>query len=403
MTWKTVKFGEVCRLINGKAFKPSDWSDNGLPIIRIQNLNDPAKGFNYWNGPLDRQVHVENGDVLLAWSGTPGTSFGAHLWNGPIAVLNQHIFLVELDPSRISKAWAVSAVNYRLIKLIDQAHGGVGLQHVTKPMVENLEIPLPPLDEQKRIAGVLNKADALRQKRRLALQKLDTLLQSVFLEMFGDPETNLREFEMKRLEDLTTNITDGKHGDCRPAEDSGYYFVSVKDIKNGRIEYRNARQIEREDFLEVNRRTKLEAGDVLITNSGTIGKTAVAQSSPETSRTTFQKSVAIVKPIRENLEPNYLKSSLDFCVSRLSRQASGSSQKNLLLGQLRDLMICVPPIELQNEFAARQCAIERHRVLGARSLDELEVLFQSIQVKAFSGELFSQGTGHTACQQTSHS
>lgn len=77
--WQVVRLGEVAQLVNGDAYKDSDWSDRGTPIIRIQNLNHPSKPFNYWAGPLNDRVVVESGDVLLAWSGTPGTSFGAHL------------------------------------------------------------------------------------------------------------------------------------------------------------------------------------------------------------------------------------------------------------------------------------------------------------------------------------
>ena len=83
MSWGTKSLGDFCKLVNGKAFKADDWSESGLPIIRIQNLNDATKPFNHWDGGLDRQVHVQEGDLLIAWSGTPGTSFGAHIWAGP--------------------------------------------------------------------------------------------------------------------------------------------------------------------------------------------------------------------------------------------------------------------------------------------------------------------------------
>jgi type I restriction enzyme S subunit len=185
-SFPTVRFGEVCKLVNGKAFKPEDWSERGHPIIRIQNLNDPSKPFNFWAGSLDRQVRVKPYDVLLAWSGTPGTSFGAHIWRGGPGILNQHIFRVELDHRRITKEWCVLAVNFRLNRLIEQAHGGVGLKHVTRGMVDNLEIPLPAFDEQRRIAAILERVTDLRQKRQQALMRLITLGPAIFAEMFGD-------------------------------------------------------------------------------------------------------------------------------------------------------------------------------------------------------------------------
>src|SRR5579871_4162261 len=95
--WKKAALGDICRLINGRAFKPADWAQAGTPIIRIQNLNDRSKPFNYYAGSYDARHHVKTGDVLLSWSGTPGTSFGCFIWDREPGVLNQHIFRVEVD------------------------------------------------------------------------------------------------------------------------------------------------------------------------------------------------------------------------------------------------------------------------------------------------------------------
>jgi len=154
--WRWVKLGQLCGFVNGDAYKPTDWSSTGVPIIRIQNLNDASKPFNYWAGSLRNRVVVDEGDILLAWSGTPGTSFGAHIWERGQSVLNQHIFRVDFKINEIAAEWFVFAVNHQLDFLIRKAHGGVGLRHVKKNEVESLEIPLPPLYEQKRIAAILN-------------------------------------------------------------------------------------------------------------------------------------------------------------------------------------------------------------------------------------------------------
>lgn len=154
--WQWVRLGNLCRLVNGNAYKESDWSRQGIPIIRIQNLNDASKPFNYWSGGIQGRVAVKPGNVLLAWSGTPGTSFGAHKWERGFGVLNQHIFRVDFKDGEILSDWAVRAINFQLDILIGKAHGGVGLRHVTKGEVESLEIPLPPLAEQRRIATILN-------------------------------------------------------------------------------------------------------------------------------------------------------------------------------------------------------------------------------------------------------
>jgi len=169
--WRWVRLGEVVQLINGKAFRPSEWSDTGLPIIRIQNLNDPNKPFNYCNFKVPRKYIIDNGDILLSWSGTPGTSFGAHKWNRGKGVLNQHIFKVIFKKEwEVNKDYFVYSVNHKLNELIQKAHGGVGLQHVTKKKIQELQIPLPSLPEQKRIIAYLG---TIQQKAQ-ALQKLQT-------------------------------------------------------------------------------------------------------------------------------------------------------------------------------------------------------------------------------------
>src|SRR5438445_8644369 len=100
--WETVKIGALCDLKNGRAFKPSEWTADGLKIVRIQNLNDPAAPYNHYSGQVRDRFMIDTGDLLFAWSGTPGTSFGAHIWGGGKAVLNQHIFKVDFDETVIS-------------------------------------------------------------------------------------------------------------------------------------------------------------------------------------------------------------------------------------------------------------------------------------------------------------
>ena len=137
------------------------------------------------------------------------------------------------------------------------------------------------------------------------------------------------------LAKLALNITDGKHGDCRNEEGSGYYFISCKDITDGNIHYENARQITKNDFLDSHKRTLLEPNDILITNSGTIGRMAFVKDNPLTYRTTFQKSVAIVKPDENKISSQYLYYLLQYCVGDFVNQSNGAAQKNLLLSTMR--------------------------------------------------------------------
>lgn len=143
----------------------------------------------------------------------------------------------------------------------------------------------------------------------------------------------------RTLQELCLNITDGKHGDCENEENSGYYFISCKDIFDGQINYKNARQITKADFEETHKRTMLEVDDILLTNSGTIGRMAFVTDREATTKTTFQKSVAIIKPDKQKVLPRYLYYQLQNCVPQFINSSNGSAQKNLLLSTMRTFQI----------------------------------------------------------------
>lgn len=161
--WEKVKIGDLCDLYNGKVFKPSDWEkeeSGGLPIIRIQNLNNDKSEFNYYSGKIDKQVIVNNGDLLFSWSGSRGTSFGPHIWKGQKAILNQHIFKV-VHKNNILKEFFYLMLKDAVKEVEENLHGGVGLVHITKGNLERIEITLPPLDIQKQIVEKIEAERAL--------------------------------------------------------------------------------------------------------------------------------------------------------------------------------------------------------------------------------------------------
>ena len=155
--WPKVRVGDLCQSINGRAFKSTEWAKQGLPIIRIQNLNRKDASFNYFEGTVDEKILVRSGDLLFAWSGTPGTSFGAHIWRGPDAALNQHIFKLRFDPLRVDAKYFYYALNRNVAGYIDTAQGGVGLAHVTKSKFENSVVSLPELRVQREVVAELEK------------------------------------------------------------------------------------------------------------------------------------------------------------------------------------------------------------------------------------------------------
>lgn len=174
--WAEVKIGTLFLLNNGRAFKASEWADSGLPIVRIQNLNNSKASFNFFNGEVEESYYLKGGELLFAWSGTPGTSFGAHIWQERKAVLNQHIFRLEFDESLLDKRFLRYAINQKLDELIDVAQGAVGLRHITKSNFENTCINIAPLNEQRRIA---NQLDKLLDKVKINQQRIDRIIKSI--------------------------------------------------------------------------------------------------------------------------------------------------------------------------------------------------------------------------------
>ena len=186
------------------------------------------------------------------------------------------------------------------------------------------------------------------------------------------------EWREHSLGELCSLITDGKHGDCRNEAGSGYYFLSVKDVFGDRMVYDNARQILESDFAETHRRTNLEPGDILFTNTGTIGRMAIAPDDPRTARTTFQKSVAILKPKREIVLSRFLYFALRFDNARLSDFAAGTTQKNLLLKDLRAFKIRIPLLAEQKAIAAVLGALDDKIELNRRMNATLEAMARAL-------------------------
>lgn len=153
--WKLVRVSECLKLQNGYAFKPEQWSKRGDPIVRIQNLNNPEAPFNFFDGELPDKFRAETGDLFFAWSGTPGTSFGAHVWKRGPAWINQHIFRVDFSEEDFDRDFLRLALNFNLDSYISQAQGGVGLAHITKAKLNNSELVVPPLKDQRSIAQTI--------------------------------------------------------------------------------------------------------------------------------------------------------------------------------------------------------------------------------------------------------
>ena len=174
-----IKLGDVATYINGYAFKPEDRGEEGLPIIRIQDLTGNAYDLGFYNGEYPEKIEINDGDVLISWS----ASLGVYVWNRGKALLNQHIFKVMFDKAEIDKNYFVYAVRQKLDEMGRKTHGAT-MKHIVKKDFDATQIPYPSLEEQSEIATNLDKVSNVIENRKQELQLLDNLIKARFVDLF---------------------------------------------------------------------------------------------------------------------------------------------------------------------------------------------------------------------------
>lgn len=177
MSKRMIKLGDIATYINGYAFKPEDRGESGLPIIRIQDLTGNAYNLGFYNGDYPMKIEINNGDILISWS----ASLGVYVWNKGKALLNQHIFKVVFNKVDIDKKYFVYAVRQKLAEMERKTHGAT-MKHITKKDFDTTWIPYPPIEEQTRISGVLDKIEELIGARKQELELLDISVKSRYSE-----------------------------------------------------------------------------------------------------------------------------------------------------------------------------------------------------------------------------
>lgn len=242
--WLHKTVGDICHFVNGNGFKSSEWDNKGLPIIRIQNLNGSAD-FNYFNGEIKEKWLVNTGDILFAWAGTKGVSFGAKRWLGPQGVLNQHIFRVEplVD---VDKEWLYLALLKVTQRVEEMAHGfKATLLHVQKGDITDQVINIPPLPEQNKIAQILSTWDqAIATTERLldlARQQKKALMQQLLTGKKRLLDKNGVRFNQawakKPLDKLGEVISGLTYSPADVTDESGTLVLRSSNIKNGCLSF----------------------------------------------------------------------------------------------------------------------------------------------------------------------
>jgi len=293
----------------------------------------------------------------------------------------------NIEPSYLRHYLMSNEFNAKFLKTIKGIGGS--LMRADPKQVARFNINLPPLDQQKKIAAILDAADAYRQKTKALIEKYDELTQSLFLDMFGDPVTNPKGWEVKTLNNVCSKITDGTHHSPTPQE-SGYPYVTAKHVKPFRLNFLSKPSyVSKDAHTEIYKRCTPELGDVLYIKDG--ATTGIACVNTFDEPISMLSSLALLKPGNEvnNQYLCYWLNHKGIKQKLISEFMSGAAIKRFTLKKINSFKLMIPNIELQNQFAERVQAIEEQKAQAQASLAQAEDLFNSLLQRAFKGELTS--------------
>ena len=372
------RLGDIATYINGFAFKPTDWSDTGLPIIRIQDLTGNSYQANRYNGKYDSKYEVLDGDVLISWS----ASLGVYVWHGETALLNQHIFKVVFNKVEVDKNFFIHQVQEILEKARLEAHGAT-MKHLTKPVFDSLPFYLPSIEEQKKIAGKLDKICDLITLRKQQLSKLDELVKSRFIELFGDPVSNPLGWEKKSLKEVCIKLNDGTHFSPESFETGEYKYVTAKNIKMSGFDFTNITYVPEEVHRPIYERCNPELGDVLYIKDGVT--TGIAMVNTLDEEFTLLSSVALLKQDRRIMNGYFLTALLnnENMYTDIRSNMGGAAITRLTIAKLNGIQVILPPMELQNQFAAFVEQTDKSKLAIQQSLEKLETLKKALMQQYF--------------------
>ena len=262
---------------------------------------------------------------------------------------------------------------------------GASYPAVSHRIIFESRLPLPPLEEQRRIADVLDRAEALRAKRRVALAQVDSLTQSIFLDLFGDPLANNSNHKHVKFGSVARRITYGFTSPMKHLDD-GIPIITAKNVQDGFIDFESVHYANQSEFDALTAKSKPESGDVLITKDGTIGRCAMVETSTPFC---INQSVALVQPVLDQVRPSYMVAylSTNGVQNVMKNMGKGNALAHLQITELAEVTMPLPPISLQDDFARCCAGVTKLKVTHQRSLAGLDRLFSVLQHRAFRGEL----------------
>lgn len=375
----TALLGDVCEIIMGQAPSGETYNSDGIGLPLIAGAGDFGSLFpqpnRYTTAPSKKTLV---GDIILCVRAT----IGDLNWADREYCLGRGVAGIRPKNNLITPEYAWWTLNSNAAKLLSMGRGAT-FKQINKSDIEGLEIRLPSINEQNRIAAILDKADEVRFKRRQALEKLEGLAQAVFVEMFGEPVANPNKLPLKKLGEIC-DVRDGTH-DSPKYVSEGYPLVTSKNLTQGRIDLSEVNLISESDYQNINKRSKVDQGDILMPMIGTIGNPIIVDSEPNFAI----KNVALIKFSRNKVSNVYIHTLLNGpyfdAVSR--KKNRGGTQKFMSLGDIRGIDIPLANHEDQIAFERRVLDIKLLKEKLEKSNVGVEQMFSSLQQRAFKGEL----------------
>lgn len=353
MANKTARLGDLATYINGYAFKPADWGDTGLPIIRIQDLTGNSYQLNRYDGEYPERIEVNDGDVLISWS----ASLGVYVWQRGKALLNQHIFKVVFDKLPVSKEYFVFAVEHKLAEMESKTHGAT-MKHIVKKDFDGTTIPYPPIEKQAEIADHLRRITSLIDKQTEQLLLLDQLVKSRFIELFGDPQRNPHGYKHTKLSDIATYYNGLTYKPENVAAE-GTIVLRSSNIQNSQLDFADTIRVD----CAIKERLMVQKNDILMcSRNGSaklVGKVALIKDIQEP-----MSFGAFMMIIRSHYF-GYLMTYFQMDAFRQQIKTGATTTINQITGgMLDDVTIPLPPMSLVDQFAAFVEQTDKSKLCG---------------------------------------
>ena len=372
---------EVCTIQYGFPFDSAKFSDsNGMPLIRIR---DVVRGYSetYTTEEYKSEYIVHENDLLIGMDG----EFNIAKWGKTPALLNQRVCRLAPNDS-IDKDYLFYFMPIAL-KRIEEKTPFVTVKHLSAKELNKIEIPILPLEEQRKIAETLSKVDELIAFRDRQLAKLDELVKARFVEMFGNPIENTMNWPKKLLRDITTKIGSGAtpKGGRESYPNAGVSLIRSMNVYDGQFLYKDLEHLTDEQATQLNGVT-VEAEDVLVNITGaSVARSCVVPKDVLPAR--VNQHVAIVRCNRELLNPiftNKMFINNEFKKALLSiGESGGATRQAITKKQLEELSVVVPPLSIQNEFFTFSECVDQQKQTVQQSLDKLELMKKALMQEYF--------------------